>query len=180
MARGDHIFVIVRPLGYSHHGIDCGEGRVIHFDSNVSRKLAAMVSIQRPPRIVEVSQEEFCQGREIRTRPYQECDPPEVVIARARSRLGHEGYRLFGNNCEHFAVWCKTARAESTQVQAFQQVGRSVHRATTAAVVAWRVARYLPPAMRPWAVATAMGITAGAGALDYWRCRRMSRARQES
>ena len=37
MARGDHIFVYC--LGYSHHGVDCGDGDVIHFDSDPIRKV---------------------------------------------------------------------------------------------------------------------------------------------
>ena len=27
-------------------------------------------------------------------------------MQRARSRLGEKRYRLFSNNCEHFAEWC--------------------------------------------------------------------------
>ncbi len=38
------------------------------------------------------------------------------TVARARSQLGKEGYSIAGNNCEHFAVWCKTGLKESTQV----------------------------------------------------------------
>jgi hypothetical protein len=35
---------------------------------------------------------------------------------RARSRLGEDKYNLIFNNCEHFAVWCKTGISESSQV----------------------------------------------------------------
>ncbi|MFP3043291.1 lecithin retinol acyltransferase family protein [Treponema primitia] len=35
---------------------------------------------------------------------------------RARSRIGEGKYNLFFNNCEHFAIWCKTGIAESVQV----------------------------------------------------------------
>ena len=38
------------------------------------------------------------------------------TVARARGELGKEGYSLAGNNCEHFAVWCKTGLRESAQV----------------------------------------------------------------
>lgn len=41
---------------------------------------------------------------------------PAETIARARSRLGEENYSLPFNNCEHFAVWCKTGVHESHQV----------------------------------------------------------------
>ena len=37
-------------------------------------------------------------------------------VARARSRLGEEKYALPFNNCEHFAIWCKTGVHESHQV----------------------------------------------------------------
>ena len=41
---------------------------------------------------------------------------PEETVSRARSRLGETNYNLFTNNCEHFAIWCKTGVSESLQV----------------------------------------------------------------
>lgn len=41
---------------------------------------------------------------------------PEETVARAKSRLGEEKYSLPVNNCEHFAIWCKTGIHESHQV----------------------------------------------------------------
>lgn len=41
---------------------------------------------------------------------------PEETVQRARSRLGETEYNLALNNCEHFAIWCKTGVSESTQV----------------------------------------------------------------
>ena len=41
---------------------------------------------------------------------------PEETVARARSRIGEEKYDLASNNCEHFAIWCKTGVHESHQV----------------------------------------------------------------
>ena len=41
---------------------------------------------------------------------------PEETVARARSRLGETSYNFFTNNCEHFAIWCKTGVSESLQV----------------------------------------------------------------
>jgi hypothetical protein len=41
---------------------------------------------------------------------------PEETVARARSRLGETNYNLLTNNCEHFAIWCKTGVSESLQV----------------------------------------------------------------
>lgn len=42
---------------------------------------------------------------------------PEQTVARAKSRLGENRYSLPANNCEHFALWCKTGVSESIQVE---------------------------------------------------------------
>lgn len=42
---------------------------------------------------------------------------PEETIRRAESRLGENKYNLGFNNCEHFAIWCKTGISESHQVE---------------------------------------------------------------
>ena len=44
---------------------------------------------------------------------------PEETVRRAESRLGERNYSITMNNCEHFAVWCKTGVSESTQVENF-------------------------------------------------------------
>lgn len=41
---------------------------------------------------------------------------PEETVARAKGRLGERNYDLVENNCEHFALWCKTGLSESRQV----------------------------------------------------------------
>ena len=41
----------------------------------------------------------------------------EETIRRAKERLGEEKYNLVTNNCEHFAMWCKTGEAVSGQVK---------------------------------------------------------------
>lgn len=44
---------------------------------------------------------------------------PEETVQRAKSRLGEKDYFLLTNNCEYFALWCKTGVHESHQVQDF-------------------------------------------------------------
>lgn len=39
------------------------------------------------------------------------------TVKRAYSRIGEREYDLFTNNCEHFAVWCKTNISVSIQVE---------------------------------------------------------------
>ncbi len=42
---------------------------------------------------------------------------PEKTVKRARSRLGEKEYNLLLNNCEHFAIWCKTGLSKSYQIE---------------------------------------------------------------
>ena len=44
---------------------------------------------------------------------------PQQTVRRARKRIGEKNYDLIMNNCEHFAVWCKTGLDESSQVDEF-------------------------------------------------------------
>lgn len=41
---------------------------------------------------------------------------PEETVQRAKSKLGERKYNVAINNCEHFAIWCKTGIHKSTQV----------------------------------------------------------------
>jgi hypothetical protein len=112
MARSDQIYVM-RPLVgisgvYQHHGIDYGDGTVIHY-----RKMGNDAQVER------TSLETFSWGQSIYPVYHAEVDADDVVIARAESRLGECQYDLFFNNCEHFATWCKTGRRESAQLASF-------------------------------------------------------------
>lgn len=143
MARADHL--LVGRLGgvYSHHGIDCGDGSVIHF-SAAGRAAAG--------RVQRTSMEDFVRDGTVQARDYSEffarlkapdqlprrlqlrlrhelarligsdaavkSFEPDAVIARAESRLGKGGFNLLSYNCEHFATWCKTGIRDSEQVYA--------------------------------------------------------------
>jgi len=113
MARGDHIFV--HRMGYTHHGIDCGDGTIIHYTGEVGQKSNA--AVRRTP--IEV----FAKGCAIRVRAYGVCDTVDFVVERAESRLGECSYHLLFNNCEHFAAWCKTGQERSEQVGNAAAVG---------------------------------------------------------
>ena len=41
---------------------------------------------------------------------------PEEAVKRARSRIGEKKFSLTSNNCEHFAMWCKTGITQPFQV----------------------------------------------------------------
>lgn len=109
MARGDQIYAIREIVGipYEHHGIDCGDGSVIHY-----RKTGEAV-------IARTSRAAFARGGPIYVKAQPTAFIPAVVIERAESRLGEQQYDLFLNNCEHFANWCKIGRSECTQINDF-------------------------------------------------------------
>ncbi|MGL5831719.1 MAG: lecithin retinol acyltransferase family protein [Waterburya sp.] len=110
MAKGDCIYVY-RNFGqlqgvYKHYGIDCGDGTVIHY--------------RKPQEIIErTSLATFSRGNPIYVAEYSEGFGyiPDVVVERAKSRLGENNYNLLSNNCEHFASWCKTGISDSKQIR---------------------------------------------------------------
>jgi hypothetical protein len=101
MAKGDHLYVSRGT--YFHHGIDCGDGTVIHYREGES--------------ITRSSEPFFALGETVQVKFYPAADPPNLVVERAESRLGERDYHLVFNNCEHFAVWCKTGKHRSEQVE---------------------------------------------------------------
>lgn len=112
MATGDQIYVYRELLNlqglYEHHGIDCGNGTVIHY--------------RKPSETIErTSLDIFTRGNPTYIKEYPQGFSfiPEIVVQRAESRLGEKKYNLVFNNCEHFATWCKTGINDSKQVRDF-------------------------------------------------------------
>lgn len=102
---------LVTPwMGYAHHGIYVGDGKVIHYG-------ALMYDIIRKP-VEEVTLQCFAGGRPVFVIEHAEpCLDTAEVITRARSRLGEKNYRLLTNNCEHFCEWALHGVARSFQVE---------------------------------------------------------------
>lgn len=113
MARGDQIYVMRPFFGvqalYEHHGIDCGDGTVIHYRKPETEEAT----------ISQTSMAEFSRGDRIYLKRYTTSIMPEDVVNRATSRLGEQQYDLLSNNCEHFATWCKTGVSDSAQLRQF-------------------------------------------------------------
>ena len=107
MARGDQIYVYREFINihgvYQHHGIDCGDGTVIHYRKGTE-------TIERNPI------EYLTDGRRVYLKKYPVRYIAETTIKRAESRLGEHKYNLLFNNCEHFATWCVTGVSHSQQV----------------------------------------------------------------
>lgn len=105
LAKGDHVSVS-RGL-YTHHGIYTGNGTVIHYSGEPGSKRNATIR--------EDWLEHFVNGGRLEVVSYDEEYPAWRVLQHAHSRLGENGYDLFGNNCEHFARWCKIGDHKSAQ-----------------------------------------------------------------
>jgi hypothetical protein len=152
MARGDHLYVSRMGGIYSHHGIDCGDGTVIHYWPDGAPFGS---SVQR------TTLEEFAEGGEVRVREYAVCDPPRTVVGRAVSSLGARGFDPLTSNCEHFAAWCKTGRIESRQARSAEFFLRGGPAA--AAMTLFFSPVLLPAAFFAALAETALGVFDGGG-----------------
>ena len=118
MARGDHIYVLSFAGGvpFQHHGIDMGDGSVIHLASSDGARVAFRdTSVEFCVR--RNSWEDFCRGKRVQIVHHDDARQPEEVAATAESMLGQTGYSLLEGNCEHFATFCATGRYHSQQIE---------------------------------------------------------------
>ena len=143
LKKGDVIGVHRIGGVYDHYGIYTGRGKVIHF-SNEGSDFGGDIRVRRATLsqfkngASNVFVVDFEAYRDYRENPELfdfeglfklaidsffgnelTLYSPEETVERAESQLGREGYNLVFNNCEHFAVWCKTGVKESSQVQRF-------------------------------------------------------------
>jgi hypothetical protein len=125
--------------GYVHHGIYAGDGHVIHY--------AGYHRLFRRGPVLETTVEQFSRGRGINAEsgavaPFDGTD----AVARARSRLGEDRYRVWTNNCEHFVHWCLSGMPRSMQVERWARPLRPLRAAITALRAPQRGAAALHPA----------------------------------
>jgi Lecithin retinol acyltransferase len=128
MARGDHLVVFrVSPIPFQHHGVDLGDGAVVHFTDGMGG-VAAPSSNETGFVIQRTSMQQFVgnSSQRVHVQSYRQRLSVDDTVQRAMSRLGHRDYELFHNNCEHFATWCITGKAESRQVSIAVERGTSV------------------------------------------------------
>lgn len=112
--KGLHL--VVRRLGYTHHGIGDGFGGVIHYSGLAE-------GLESGP-VCRATLKKFSGDEEINVRSYSDRKyNRDEAVERAESRLGEEGYSVFNNNCEHFVEWCITGNHESKQVDRATTVG---------------------------------------------------------
>ncbi|CAM2184738.1 hypothetical protein PSAC2689_50416 [Paraburkholderia sacchari] len=108
---GSHL--VTKRLGYTHHGVYAGAGKVVHY-TGLSR------SLHRGP-VQEVTLKAFAHGHPVWIR---QCPSARFAgreaVRRAYSRLGENRYRLISNNCEHFCMWCLHGESRSEQIDVWK------------------------------------------------------------
>jgi hypothetical protein len=125
-ALGSHL--VTPRLGFTHHGIYVGCGRVVHYGALVH-------GLHNGP-VEDVALARFAHGHTLWVRPRTARFSCEEVIRRARSRIGENSYHLLSNNCEHFCEWCLRGEHRSEQVERALVLPRRLARGFGAAAVA--------------------------------------------
>ena len=119
---GEHLIVSFDEFGVlkaKHHAIGIEYHGVIHFtDANQAEKTKPLSGLnigfsQYDKFVDEFGVPFIC--------PYKAESVGDRIIARNRAvnsltLKGFGDYGLFTNNCEHFAIWCKTGAKDSAQV----------------------------------------------------------------
>lgn len=152
--RGDVIGVSRNGL-YEHYGIYLGNEKVIHYCGE-GNDFGGRITVHKASLSEFIKESKYCfvvwfdAGRPVKLHQattfllngtsayYENVDyrkkysvfTAEETIRRAKERLGEEKYNLVTNNCEHFAMWCKTGESVSSQVKQIVRfaVGRGASR----------------------------------------------------
>jgi cell wall-associated NlpC family hydrolase len=108
---------------YQHYGIYAGNSRVIHHAAD-SDDFGFNIAVR------ETSFERFANGDKVSVYDIPQNDTRysrAETLRRAKSQIGKSDYNILFNNCEHFAIWCKTGKRHSNQVEdAGQEIAEKV------------------------------------------------------
>ena len=132
---GDHI-AFHRMLGsYWHHCIveyihlETDQIDVIEYSSTAKEFSEGNCSpLEKGFDLVKVTRGSYnFRNQDVYLLFHEHCLGRATVIQRARSKLGEKQYSPFNNNCENFAMWCKTGKSSSDQVnKAEDMVGKEL------------------------------------------------------
>lgn len=104
---GDHL--VTPRLGYTHHGVYVGNGRVVHY--------SGLADGWKSGDICLATLKEFSSGKKILVKNHSDrAHLRRKTVRRAFMRLGENKYNIAWNNCEHFASWCISGNHASEQV----------------------------------------------------------------
>jgi Lecithin retinol acyltransferase len=129
--EGDHIVIKMKDkrtgVPYYHHGIYCGNNRVVHYD--FYQKCIAEVSLEefvgeyRLEDVEEVLYVSKYPAPEVVGRAKKLADVQFLLDSNTREPLGNQSlsYDLFIRNCEHFTYYCRLGEWNSEQVDFLNQ-----------------------------------------------------------
>lgn len=112
LSLGSHIKTY--RTGYSHHGIYCGNGQVVHYSGFAQAFKKGSLEITTLERFLGSEKKYYV----IKYPANKVMFSAKDIVRRALSRVGEDRYNLVFNNCEHFVAWCVTGKSESKQVKA--------------------------------------------------------------
>lgn len=128
---GDHVSFYKTDFYYAHHGI-VSEARtnylrVIHYFNTLEHArdalmkgsvyIAAIIESEWSVNLKSTSEDVYLHHYD-----KIQCFSNEETLQRAFSQLGRRGYSLIGNNCEHWARWCRTGEHYSEQIVKFRSL----------------------------------------------------------
>ena len=132
LRRGDHIAFCRYGGVYWHHAIvediDHKEDKIhaIEYHSSEGFSIDNKMTLKEL-QIATVGRHPYkFRDQDVYLFKHDNCLDPSEVVSRAQSKLGEGKYNLLTNNCEHFAVWCKTATSSSDQLQIKKVLAKTV------------------------------------------------------
>ena len=126
LRTGDHIAFHQMCNSYWHHAIvesiDSSANKldVIEYSNTAIDFLDDNCSPPRKLKDIELAKVKRVtynfQSGGVYLMSHAHCLDPDTVVQRARGKLNERQYNPLTNNCEHFAMWCKTGESSSDQV----------------------------------------------------------------
>ncbi|XP_070173901.1 uncharacterized protein [Littorina saxatilis] len=118
-------------IAYSHYVIYIGNGEVIHrtgpppsdFDCQEESPAIHLCLVKNAMASIRLAKLSDVAGKNVMVQVANNLDSqkrpfgPDVVVKRAKSKLGETGYNLFFKNCEHFVMWCRYGVERSEQAE---------------------------------------------------------------
>lgn len=132
LQTGNHIARKGRVRLYWHHSIvenvetEEGNVNVIEYYNSAEGFLRDNISYPKNPGKAKVMRRKYRLEDDLYLIRHEKCLPADEVVSRARSRLGEREYHLSKNNCEHFAMWCKTEISSSEQVKNIKKEAKEI------------------------------------------------------
>ena len=129
--KGEHIAVTWPYFPYWHHAIvedietEKDIVNAIEYSNSAKEFLQDNSSPPKNPGKAKVRRYKYSGSQDgLYLIKHKNIEPADTVVCRAKSRLGEKKYHLLRNNCEHFALWCKTGISSSEQVENIEKTLR--------------------------------------------------------